>query len=462
MKRTLPFIAPVVDSTQSAMQRDLYDKSIDLYGEGQYVEAFHTLLDHLNTEFRTKYGNAEGTEFHLPHGSIVVNVRLDDKMMYIDADFLHLPAKGRVAMLRQVADMNINRLLLPRFTKEGDRLKMEYHCPLEETHPHKIVNILQNICRVGDKYDDEFCTKFGATRCYEPRVTPYPSETVDRIYEAIQSLVRATLDAVKEYNDQRRYGYSWNVIDTTFYQISYFAQPQGQLSNDIDKAVDDMDEELPVAELVMKGMAFLQKLLDMPKEKLAEDLYYVDTLVSIKGPSSLQNVQENMKDVYEEATAAMQNKDFERAAVRICYKFYEAYFYNDMQDDLNVIFVKALQEAAEQPMEKAAEILWTALDKIMDGDRRGGCRRVLLRRHGGQSDGAADDGTGAGPGASHAAEDGRGDGRRRDPGTAKEDDRGDDTRRHGRVHASCRRVAAENDERILQQLKTMHHGTEHL
>jgi len=60
MKRTLPFIAPVVDSTQSAMQRDLYDKSIDLYGEEQYVEAFHTLLDHLNPEFRTKYGNAEG------------------------------------------------------------------------------------------------------------------------------------------------------------------------------------------------------------------------------------------------------------------------------------------------------------------------------------------------------------------------------------------------------------------
>lgn len=106
----------------------------------------------------------------------------------------------------------------------------------------------------------------------------------------------------------------------------------------------------------------------MPKEKLAEDLYFVDTLVSIKGPSSLQNVQENMKDVYEEATAAMQNKDFERAAVRICYKFYEAYFYNDMQDDLNVIFVKALREAADQPMEKAAETLWNALDKVMEGE----------------------------------------------------------------------------------------------
>ena len=271
-------------------------------------------------------------------------------------------------MLRQVADMNINRLLLPRFTKEGDRLKMEYHCLLSESHPHKIVTILQNICRVGDKYDDEFCTKFGATRCYEPKVTPYPTETVDRIYDAMQSLIQTTLDAIKEYNDQRRYGYSWNVIDTAFYQISYFAQPQGQLANDLDKAVNDMDEELPVAELVMKGMAYLQKLQATPKEKIAEDLYFVDTLVSIKGPSSLQNVQENMKDVYEEATAAMQNKDYERAAVRICYKFYEAYFYNDMQDDLNAIFVKALREAAEYPMEEAADILWTALDKVMEGE----------------------------------------------------------------------------------------------
>ena len=371
MKRTLPFIAPVKDSTQSAMQRDLYEKSIDLYGEDKYVEAFHTLLDHLNPEFRTKYGNAEGTEFHLPHGSIVVNVRIDDRMMYIDADFLNLPEKGRVAMLRQVADMNINRLLLPRFVKEGDRLKMEYHCLLSETHPHKIVTILQNICRVGDKYDDEFCTKFGATRCYEPKVTPYPAETVDRIYEAIQMLGKMTLEAVKEYNDQRRYGYSWNVLDTTFYQISYFAQPQGQLANDLDKAVNDMDEELPVAELVMKGTAYLQKLLSMSKEQMAEDLYFVDTLVSIKGPSSLQNVQENMKDVYEEATAAMQNKDYERAAVRICYKFYEAYFYNDMQDDLNAIFVKALRESAEHSMEEAADILWTALDKVMDGEIEG-------------------------------------------------------------------------------------------
>ena len=368
MKTTHPFVAPVLGSTQSKVNMEAYEQAIDQYNEGNYLGAFYQLLDHLNPEFRTKYGNANGTEFHIPHGSILVHIRIADDRLHISADFLILPEKGRVAMLRQVADLNINRLMLPRFRKEDDRLMMEYACPLSQSHPHKLYFILRNICHVGDRYDDEFCTKFGAQRSYEPQVTPYPEEEVTRIYEAVRQTCRETLDAVKEYETERKYGYSWNVIDTTFYQISYFAQPQGQLANDLDKAVDDMDEELPVAELVMKGMAFLEKLLAMPKEKLAEDLYFVDTLVSIKGPSSLQNVQENMKDVYEEATAAMQNKDFERAAVRICYKFYEAYFYNDMQDDLNAIFVKALREAADQPMEKAAETLWNALDKVMEGE----------------------------------------------------------------------------------------------
>ena len=78
-----------------------------------------------------------------------------------------------------------------------------------------------------------------------------------------------------------------------------------------------------------------------------------------------------MKDVYEEVTEAIQAKDYERVAVRIAYKFYEAYFYNDMQDDLNALLVDALERAADSSMEDAAAILWIALDKIMDGKLEG-------------------------------------------------------------------------------------------
>ena len=228
--------------------------------------------------------------------------------------------------------------------------------------------MLRNICHIGDRYDDEFCTKFGAKRCYEPRITPYPEEDAGRIYEAVQQTCRETLDVVKEYETERKYGYAWNVVDTALYKISYFAHPQGQLTNDLEKAIDDMDKELPVAELVAKGKAFLEKLLAMPREEMARDLYFIDTLVSTKRRSSLNNVQENMKDVYQEATEAIQAENYERAAVRMLYKFYEMYFYNDVQDDLNAVAARALSRSAGKPVEEASEILYEALDNIMEGE----------------------------------------------------------------------------------------------
>lgn len=368
MKTTHSFVTPVLDSTQSKVNMEAYEQAIDRYNEGSHLEAFHLLLDHLNPEFRTKYGNAGGTEFHIPHGSILVNILVAEDKLQISADFLELPEKGRVAMLRQVADLNINRLMLPRFRKDGDTLKMEYACPLSQSHPHKIYFILRNICHIGDRYDDEFCAKFGARRSYEPQITPYPEEETTRIHEAIRQTCRETLDAVKEYEAERKYGYSWNVIDTAFYKISYFAHPQGQLMNDLDKAIDDMDKELPVAELEVKGKAFLEKLLAMPREELARDLYFVDTLVSTKRRSSLNNVQENFKDVYLEANEAIEAENYERSAVRILYKFYEMYFYNDVQDDLNAVVANALRKSAGKPMEEASEILFEALEKVMEDD----------------------------------------------------------------------------------------------
>lgn len=368
MKITPAYTVPILRSTQSKTETENYEQSIDRYNEGRYLEAFHLLLDHLNPEFRTRYGNADGTEFHIPHGSILVNILIRDERILFSADFLEIPQKGRVAMLRQVADLNINRLMLPRFRKEGDRLKMEYECALSRSHPHKLYYVLRNICHVGDRYDDEFCTKFGAARCYEPRIEPYPAEDAERIYQAVLASCRETLDATREYEAERKYGYAWNVIDTAFYKISYFAHPQGQLMNDLSKAVDDMDKELPTAELVAKGKAFLERLAAMPREEMLRDLYFVDTLVSTKQRSSLNNVQENFKDVYQEATEAIQVNNFERSAVRILYKFYEMYFYNDVQDDLNTVVARALERSAGKPMEEASSILYEALDNIMEGE----------------------------------------------------------------------------------------------
>ena len=368
MKNAITYFEPVHGSTQSAFDTERYRQSVELYDTERHIEAFHTFLDSLNPKFRPTYGNAEGTEFHIPHGSIVVDIRLADDQIRFHADFMELPAKGSVAMLRQVAGLNTNQLLLPTFLLEGNKLTLDYTCPLHRSHPAKLYGILRDICYIGDQYDDEFASKFGAARLYTPNVRPYAAEEVDRLYDATQTICRDALAAVKEYDANRQGGYSWNILETAVYQIMYTAAPQGQLLNELDKAIADMDRDLPVSELNLKGAEALKKLAAATKEELARDLYHVDTLISTKRRSSLRNVQDNIREVYEQAEQAIQSGNFEAAAVRMLYKIYEMYYYCDVQDDLNKVASKALAKASGLPWEEAAEVLYDALDDIMEGN----------------------------------------------------------------------------------------------
>nr|MDE6778668.1 YbjN domain-containing protein [Alistipes sp.] len=342
--------------------------AVDAFGQGDYVKAVNMLIDALDSDFRDRVGNADGTSFTIPHGSIVVRIDITPETLDISADFLKLPAKGRVAMLRQVAEMNIGKLMLARFVKSGDRLKMEYSCPLTDTHPHKIWGVLRNICVVGDKYDDEFCTQFNAERCYEPRVEYYPQEAVDKVYDSIQSLGALVLSAVNDYNSQRKYIYSWTVLAASLYQTAFFANQQGQLANDLDKALDSMNDSRPLEELVSRGVAFVEKLLATPKEELAKHLYGVEMMVSLKHPVTLQNVQEDLEELHEATGTAIQQRDFDQTVSRILCQFYRLLYESSLPLMLEYAIVTALRKAGGCPINEAARILWNALDRIMDGE----------------------------------------------------------------------------------------------
>ncbi|MDE6452364.1 MAG: YbjN domain-containing protein, partial [Odoribacter sp.] len=173
MKQNLTFIPPVIASTESKLNIEAFDASVEAFENREYVKSFYSLLDYMNSEFRTKYGNKQGNEFHIPHGSIVVNIKLDKDKLSITAPFVSLPEKGRIPLLRQVAGLNFNAMDLSMIYLKDNQLNFEYTCPLQLINPYKIYYILEEICRTGDKYDDEFESKFDAQRIYEPKITPY-------------------------------------------------------------------------------------------------------------------------------------------------------------------------------------------------------------------------------------------------------------------------------------------------
>lgn len=369
MKQNLTFIPPVLASTESKLNVEAFDASVEAFEKHEYMKSFYALLDYINGEFRTKYGNVEGNEFCIPHGSILVNIRLDDEKFSVTAPFVALPEKGRVPLLRQVAGLNFNAMDLAMIYLRENRLGFEYSCPIQLIEPYKIYYVLEEICRTGDKYDDEFEAKFGAQRIYEPKVTPYDDETVERIYNDLQLSCKECLDAVKYFESSRKYGYMWNVVATTMLKFMYFAQPQGQLLNEMQKAIREMDrEDLPLPDIAAQGKAVIVKLQEMSREELAKHLYFVETFIPAKRRSNLKNIQENFGDCYKKVSAYMESDDYMTACTMMVYKFYEMYYYNNLQEDVNRVVAAALKKASAQPWEQAATLLYEAMEAIMEDE----------------------------------------------------------------------------------------------
>ena len=199
MKQALTFTPPILSSTESKLNVEAFDASVEAFENHEYLKSFYALLDYINGDFRTKYGNVQGNEFHIPHGSIIVNIKLDEEKLSITAPFVALPEKGRIPLLRQVAGLNFNAMDLATIYLRDNRLSFEYSCPIQLINPYKIYYILQEICCTGDKYDDEFETKFGAQRIYEPKTTPYDTASLENIYQAVQISCKECLDAVEYF-----------------------------------------------------------------------------------------------------------------------------------------------------------------------------------------------------------------------------------------------------------------------
>jgi len=325
-------------------------------------------MDYVNPELRAKYGNADGTVFKVPHGSVIVNIVITEETFSVSAPFLEVNQNTIVPLLRQVCSLNFSALDLAQIYLRENRLDFEYSCKLNETNPYKIYYILREICDIGDKYDDEFVSTFEAKRLYEPIITPFPADKMDKAYQTIQAIIKQAMEYTAYFESKRQYSQAWDLIAGALRQIDFYAHPQGQLKNDLDNAIRDANEEEPLANLVSGMKDFLQEWQNMDKAKFTADLYEIETFIPTKRRSSLQNIQENLQKLYERTEKGIQDGYQSAAAIDILFNFYNVYYHNNLQEDVNIVLVDALEQSSGKPWEQAANILFRALRKIMDGD----------------------------------------------------------------------------------------------
>ncbi len=271
-------------------------------------------------------------------------------------------------MLRQLAELNSGRLMLARFVMEDGKLQIEYHCPLELTHPDKIASLFRNICYVGDYYDDEFCNKFGATRIYEPQIRPYSDEDIQRVYEAFKQTSQKAIEDAEQSVKDRNLGEAWAQISMAFSQFEYYAQPKGGLESECENALEELDAELPIPERVSIASRKLEAMMARPIEEFAKDLYYTQSMCSLKSRATTEEMQEVFENSMDVCVKAGQAEDYAYIVTRLTHNVYKAYNLYDMPEYLNAHFVNALSAAGGKPVKEAAEILFTMGKAIMEDE----------------------------------------------------------------------------------------------
>ncbi|PID90103.1 MAG: hypothetical protein CSA97_04615 [Bacteroidetes bacterium] len=368
MKHALYYVRPVIAATDSRVDYDILSQAREFHDEGDHLKAIHAYIDFLDPDFRKMYGNKMGTKFVIPHGSIIVNIEVRDDWFYVWADFLNIPEQGKIAMLRQVAELNSGRLMLARFVMHEGKLRIEYHCPVEHTHPDKLVSLFRNICYVGDKYDDEFCTQFGATRVYEPQIRPYSQEEVKRVYDAFKlTSAKAIEDAAQSIKD-RNLGEAWAQISMAFSQFEFYALPKGSLEAECEDALEALDEDLPIPERVAIATKKLEEMMARPMEEFAKDLYYTQNLTPLKGNATMQTLQEYFEDVVDVCKQAMDANDYPYVTTRFSHLIYKIYNLFEVSPAIHTLFSNVLEEVSNKPVQEAAQKLFGLGISIMNGD----------------------------------------------------------------------------------------------
>lgn len=368
MNNNLTFQKTFAGSLKSNVNTQIWDTVVQQFESGEYARSIRNGINYINPAIEQKFSNADKTIYHIPHGSVIVEVNITADKFIVNAPFLNIADAKKVPILRQAAQINFSPLTTSRIELKDELLYFYYECPLEACEPYKIYDVLREICISSDNYDDEFISKFNAKHIQEPKIIPYTREEYDVIWNTIQQYIKEAFETYDLLENKRLNSYLWDIILITLLKIDYFCAPQGVLRNEIEKNINFLNSKEDYAQRLSAGKDFLKKLQTIDRSAFENDLYKIDVFVPYKFRTTLETVRNALKYAYETADKEMKAKDAVGATLTIEYGILNFLYMNNLEDDIANVFTTAMMNASGKSVQETATILYNALHLIMTTD----------------------------------------------------------------------------------------------
>lgn len=363
MLASIPYEKPL-NPILTNLSVDHWYRAIDSYDHEQYRESLSHLFLYLG--HHDKLPSHGKPAVSIPHGSIMLHFNLDDSHYRIEAPFLKVPeGPSRVALLRQLAELNYSFLKLSNINLRDDSLYFEYEDRIENCEPYKMYHLFEEICSCADYYDDFFIEKFGTTRIQEPHLHFFDHTKKDEAYAIYHRILSGALNNCEYFEQRRGFALAMDILATAIRQVFYCIAPQGQLGNEFIEALSVFQEHKPLEDLIARAKDRVRKLLTVDRTKFDNAMFYPKFFIPLLKTIDLPNIHSFLEENFEELSDAYQARNYTAATILSLSAIYRLYWTYSVPSNVRHILDTALKKAGGEAWDKAADLLYKALCAIM-------------------------------------------------------------------------------------------------
>ena len=285
------------DSYKKPDQLKEWDKALEAFEQGEYMESYRTFFSYLrdeetdNVRFRE---TAEGIEFELFQGS---------KKVVGIANPEHLKAEAKVAKTQSMNIGFLRRLIDHNYDLKYSRFALDQEqniCIVFDTYsldgsPYKIYYGLKEMAANADKQDDLLIDEFTVLQPIETsHLKDLPEGEKEVKYQYIQQEIQrvfSSLDSGKPDQQQFPGAMVYQLLHLC-YKLDFLTKPEGHMMEVLERihrlyfSKDDRNT-IQKAHLLRKEF---QKLLDRPKEDFFKEMYQVSSTFGITSPVNHEKV----------------------------------------------------------------------------------------------------------------------------------------------------------------------------
>jgi hypothetical protein len=282
------------DANKPKDKLDSWDKSVKLFGEKKYIDAYSELFnyikdDALNNVNYTREGDT--ITFEITQGSKIIRGKADNTTVTAEAQIVEFE-KPSIAWMRKLMDINF-ALKYSRFAIKDNRVCMKFSTHVMDGSPTKLYWSLRELATRSDKQDDLLSTEFTGLKSIDTIHTEeIPEAEKDIKYKYLIKWINEAIAEAATFDEDKFSGSISYIYLSLTYRIDYLLIPEGVLMNEMEK-IQNIYFAKDNSNYIQRNQQIkieLEKILKKPKEEVTKGFYRVKSTFAIMTASNFQTV----------------------------------------------------------------------------------------------------------------------------------------------------------------------------